>query len=273
MVLSRWMTMLKKDIRILRTRWLISVGIITAIGITVGVASSTGTLKPGVATAFGAFLLIANLLVLPINLFRGLAVEMRTPSLWLQTPQSGWAMLASKLVSSLIGALIFLVVAGLLALWMFQTDLRHIKAMLSAHPIQYVHVSFLLNQLPRVEVYGAVALLCIALYIAMWVGTTYIAVHAVKNSMRKFSKLVGVVVVLLATWGVGAFEHTSIYRWLFGWGKFSALSLFPTQVRSLFAIRDRSPLTITEGHLVFAALLIVLLFYVTGQLIDRHVEG
>ena len=181
---------------------------------------------------------------------------------------SGSVHLASKLVSSLFGALMFLVAAYLLALWMFHIDIGHVKAVLSTQQIG--NVSILLNQIPRLGLYVAVALLFFGLYIAMWVSTAYMSVQVVKNRLRKFSWLVGVVIVLLATWGLGAFESTSFYESLFGWGQFSALPLFPPDVQAMVPTQNGTP--ITGGHIVFDAIVIAILFYVTGRLIDRHVE-
>ena len=267
--MSPWVVMVKKDIRALRRRWMISVGILLMVGIAIGLAASTGSLKPGVATAVGTVFVIANVFVMPVNLFRGLASEMRrSPSLWLQTPQSGWAMLASKLLSSLIGSVLFLVTAYLLTLWMFHIDLQKVRGILTEQ--QVGHVSLILEQIPRLGLYGAVALLFFGLYIAMWVGTAYMSVRAVRSQLRKFSWLVGAAVLFIATWGLGAFERTALYQSLFGWGQFTFLSLFPPDVQAAFPKQNGTP--ITMGHLVFDVIVIAVLFYVTGRLIDRHVE-
>lgn len=269
MAVSAWLMMLKKDIRILRTHWLVSAGVTVAVGVMVGIAHQLSSLASGFAAVAGGFLVMANLFVLPANLLRGLNEEMRrAPSLWLQTPQSGWAMLASKVVSSVLGALLFAFVAYLMALWMFRINIGHVTSFLTVQQIR--DFTIILNQIPRLGLYVMATLLFFGLYIAMWFSTVYISVRTVRNRLQKFSWLVGVGIVLIATWGLSALESTVWYERLFGWGQFSALSLFSPDLQTMFPIQNGMP--ITAGHLVFDVIVMAILFYFTGRLIDRHVE-
>jgi hypothetical protein len=267
--MSTLSTLVRKDLRMMRNRWLTGVGVMLVIGMALAVSSYTGTFNPSVATALAIMMVMGSFFVLPAGLYRGLNTEMkRTPSLWLQTPESGWGMLTSKLVTSFVGGLLFIVVADLLAFIMLRIDLS--RAMATMDSIQREYAVVIQNEMPRVGLYATVTLLFLGMYTALWVSTVYLCVKAVKKHLHKFSWLVGLVLIVIATWGLGAFEHTALYESLFGWGRFHAMSLFPSHVQSV--ITNHNDFLITSGHIVFDLIVMLVLFYVSGRLIDRHVE-
>ncbi|MCL6441946.1 MAG: hypothetical protein K6T83_00540 [Alicyclobacillus sp.] len=268
--MSSWWMMLSKDLRMLRTRWLVSSGILAAVAGTVGVTSTTNHIDPGLAMTIGVFLVISNVFVLPANVFRSLSNELRwCPSLWLQTPKSGWSMLASKLLSTLIWALLFLVATSIFASWIIHVNIVRLSMTPSVN-WSGDDVSILTSQTPRLVFYAAAGLLLFGLYFALWVSTIFMSVRAVKNRLRKFSALVGVIIVLVATWGLSAFQNTRVYDWLFDWGRVSPLILFPANSRAI--VPPESVPTVPVGIFVFYFIVSVILFYIAGRLIDRHVE-
>lgn len=275
--------MFKKDVRMLGVGWLVILGVLLIVVVAVTTANYFGFIPPGIATAIGVILLVSNIFIFPANLFKGLNKEMkRTPSLWLQTPQSGWSMFISKIVSSLLGAVMFLVLSDCLAWALFHIDAgnalsevqRQVQANANALTSEQLHIAaMVIAQIPRLVFYTSVSLLCVGIYIAMWVSLVYMSVRAVRYRLHKFSWIVGMIVVLIATWGLGAVEHTALYQHVFGWGKFSALALFPANVQSVIpapAVHTMAP--ITTGYVVFDTIIMIILFYLVGRIIDRHVE-
>lgn len=285
-----WLTMLKKDIWMLKNQWLGFMAIAVVVTAAVLLAHSLGVLYAArSAVIVGVVLTGSVFVVLPAQLYRGINQEVKgSAALWLQTPRSGWAMLGSKLVCSLIGSLMYFVVAYFLALALFHSvNLMHALPALhyrihsrangNGVPSQYelmkaapAYVSVLTGQIPRIEFYVMAGLLGGGLYLALWISLWYMAVRSVKNQLKKFSWLVGLGVVMVSTWGLGGLKSTALYARTFGWGKVAVLDLFPPHVRALFT---RHPFgTIVMGHLAFDAIIGVLLFYFTGLFIDRYLE-
>lgn len=291
-----WMTMFKKDIRALSTRWFLTLGVILVIVLAVGGASAFGYAEPGLALVVAGFLTVANLFILPTQLFRSLKSEMRrSPSLWLLTPTSGWSMLWSKLLSSLVGTVLFVAVTYLLSILLLHIgltrglSLSHLHIQTQSTPgldwsrkvgppntsslelaqLQRMHV--MIGLVPRFELYAVIALVWFGLYIALWASLAYMSVQAVRYRLKKFRWLVGIGVVLVATWGISALQSSSLYAHLFGWGKFSLLSLLPQSVHATFQGTNLTP-PITVGSIVFEAIVMAIVFYLTGRLIHRHVE-
>ena len=292
--MSVWLTMLKKDVAILRNLWVGFVGIAVVLTAAALAANALGFMDAArAALIVGGVLIVAPFFTFPAQLYRGINKEVKsTPALWLHTPQSGWAMLASKLVSSLIGSLIIFIVYYFLALALFgRTNFAHILPPLHyqtksfsgngggiiiqnrPYPLNLspAHLAFLESQIPRIEFYVMMSLLACGLYVAMWIVLTYLSVHAVKNQLRKYNWLAGLGVILLATWGVGTFKSTAFFRYLFGWGRIPLLKLFPPAMHTVFPTGVTA--AVIGGYLVFNALLMVLLFGALGLIIDRYLEA
>ncbi|WDL98089.1 hypothetical protein [Alicyclobacillus sp. ALC3] len=291
--MSVWVTVLKKDIWILKNQWFgfLGVAVIATAGVLTG--SSLGILHAWAPLTVGVILMFTPLVALPAQMARGINKEIKgTAPLWLHTPTSGWAMLGSKLISSLIGALMYFVVCYSLALALFHSvNIAHALPPLhnqsqthgsgngvtlnTQNGITLVnlsprHISILVAQLPRIEFYVMLLLLCYGLYVSVWVTLIYMSVYAVRNQLKKFSWIVGFGVVLGAIWGLGALKNTTLYKQLFGWGSFPVLNLFPSDVRALFP--GHTSAAIVSGYFVFNAILVVLLFFIAGLLIERYME-
>jgi hypothetical protein len=291
--MSVWLTMLKKDIRILKNQCVAFLGIVVIVTAAVLTANSFGILDARTTLIVAVVLTCTPLCAFPAQLFRGINKEVKEASaLWLYTPKSGWAMLGSKSIASLIGSLLYFVVCFFLVLALFHSvNIAHALPPLhyqtqthsgdsgftlstqngtSLVNVSPAHISILVAQIPRIEFYVMMLFLCCGLYLGMWITLIYMSVCAVKNRFKKFTWLVGLGVVLIATWGLGALGNTALYEQLFGWGRVSVLNLFPSDVRTL--LPGHVSATIVTGHFAFNAIIVVLLFYVTGLIIDRYLE-
>ncbi len=290
--MSMWLTMLKKDIWMLKNQWLGFLGgavIVTALVLS---AHSLGIVDAArTAVAVGVVLTGSLLVVFPAQLYRGMNQEIKgSAALWLQTPKSGWAMYGSKLISSLIASLLYFVISYFLALALFHSvNITH-----SLPPVHYqtqthgnaneilmtqhgtplnvgpVYLSVLAAQIPRILFFAMTFLFCFGLYLSLWLALIYLSVRAVKSQFKKLSWLVGLGVVLVATWGLGGLKSTALYAQAFGWGRVAVLDLFPSDVRTLLARHLIG--TIVIGHFVFDAIIGVVLFSVTGLITDRYLE-
>ncbi len=285
-----WLTMLKKDIWMLKSQWLGFMAVSVVVTAAVLIAHALGILDAARSAVIVGMALTGSLFVVfPAQLYRGINREVKgSAALWLQTPVSGWAMLGSKLVSSLIGSVTYFVVAYFLALALFHSvNLMH--ALPSVHhqiqghaprsgiPGQRslvkdapAYVDAVAGQMPRIEFYVMAGLLGVGLYLALWISLIYMAVRSVKNQFKRFGWLVGLGVVLVATWGLGGLKSTALYARTFGWGKVAVVDLFPSHVRVLVGRHLLG--AIVAGHLAFDAIIGVLLFYLTGLIIDRYME-
>ncbi len=289
-MMSVWLTMLKKDIRMLKNQWFGFMGAAIVVTGAVLAAHSLGILNADrTAVIIGLILTGSLVVVFPAQVFKGMNKEVKgAAALWLQTPQSGWAMFGSKLVSSLIGSLLYFIVSYGLALALFHSvNFAHVLP-----PIHYqthIHgggftsttngaptnlspavLSVLATQIPRLEFFAMAFLLCAGIYLALWIALIHMSVRAVKNQLKHFSWVVGLGIVLIATWGVGGLKSTALYAQAFGWGRVALLRLFPPHVRALLG--GYWPESIFMGHFVFDIIVVLLLFAVTGLLIDRYVE-
>jgi|GEM_PF-4062945 len=296
--MSVWFKVFSKDIRMLRTGWLALLGISIIICGAAGAASYFHWVNPGMATAVGIVVIVANVFVFPSQLFKGLNKEMKgSPSLWLRTPLSGWAMLGSKCAVGLVIAVVFLAVSYGLSLFLFHFDLAHALPNPELHsqipsagnglsfswgantptqlaPPQFTLRNLVLNELPLIVIYMAISLGAIGIYIGLWVSFIYTSVRAVRNRLRKWSWLVGLGLVLIATWGLGAVKASGFYHHLFGWGHIPFTALIPVTLPANTAVElGNSITTLDMGSLVFYVMITVILFFLTGLLIDRHVEA
>lgn len=286
--MSVWLTMLKKDIWMLKNQWLGFMALAVVVTIAVFAAHLLGIMDAARSAVIVGIVLTGSLfIVFPAQLYRGINQEVKgSAALWLQTPQSGWAMFGSKLICSLIGSLMYFGVVYVLVLLLFHAgNLTH--ALL---PLQYeiqahvkgngiasaavhaapAYVSVLAAQVARVEFFIMTGLFLGGIYFALWIVLVYLSVRAVRNQFRKFGWLVGLGVVLVGTWVLGVLQSTSLYARIFGWGKVPVLDLFPSEVRTLLA--GHLVGTIDMGNLAFYALAGALLFYLTGLIIDRYLE-
>lgn len=295
--MNAWMTLFRKDVRTLVPGWFIGLGITVIVVAAVATASYFQGIHPGIAFGVGILLLLSNVFVLPVNLFKGLNRETKqTPALWLQTPLSGWSLLSSKLLSSLLVSLVYAVIAYAMSLALFHIDLAHAMsfpvntpAHIPTHghpfsgshhvqprpmsPLMKSHLKIMINQMPLAMFYAVITLLCIGLYISLWVSLIYLSMQAFKYRLNKFRWLLGIVIVLVATWGLGALEHSPLYHHAFGWGRFSGLSLFPNHFQSIAPMQPSHMIApIHTGYIVFDVLVMVILFYIAGRLVDRHME-
>ncbi len=289
--MSAWLTMLRKDLRLLKNQWL---GFLAVAVVSAGAdlaAHALGIVDARTALIVGIVLTCTPLIAFPAQAYRGINQEMKeAAALWLQTPQSGWAMLGSKLVSSLIGSLPWLVICYGLALALFRSvniadalPLLHYQTQVHSSGLTVTtrtatalasltqsHIAILLAQIPRIELYVMLLFLCYGVYLAMWIALVYMAVQMLKNRAPRLGWIVALFGSLAATWGLGALKGTALYNQLFGWGRVPGVKLFPADVRSLLA-GYVSP-TLAIGHFTFSAVIVVLLFWITGLIIDRHLE-
>lgn len=206
--------------------------------------------------AVGAILL--HVFYLPLYLFRSLSKEWRnTAHLWLQLPQSGWFLLAAKLASGTLAMLVTFALACSFTLW-----------------IAVVESAVFNFPWPVMIQYGsltAIGVVLTSFYLGLWAILISVTMAVAKSFLRKRSRLVGFGVFLIPTWGLGIFRDTLIYQKLVLWGPIY-LSLPYTQYHlaqyDLVGLQE----PIYLGVLLFYALVMGAVFYLSGWLLDKKVE-
>lgn len=252
-----WSSLLKKEYLLNRTLVLGGFALLL-IGIFFDLYLHVNSRYPVAGMGTGLALMAVGLHIwyLPIYVFTSLSKEWKhTSHLWLHLPQSGWQLLASKIITGLGAMLVSFGVTSIFALWIAQDEI----AML-AIPwpiiIQYgLYLSF--------------ALFIYSLYMALWAMMFSVTMATVKRFLKKGTWLAGLLVLLIPTWGLSKFVSTKAYSALVHWGVININLPAPVQYEHALDVHH---LSLYTGEILFYILLMAALFYLSGWLLDRKVE-
>lgn len=264
--MSSWLAIVRKDLRLTRAHDLVSlIGIVIVESLLLYVAYRTHT---GAATVLSVFLLGLHAFALPVYVYMSLGREWRkTSPLWLHLPQPGWMLLGSKFVCGLVQMLVSFVVTGLFTFWLLAVDNPNLTVLSRLGDPQVLRFDL------QVAGWFTAAVFGFALYMAVWGGLISVVMRSVRNALGRWRWLIGLALVLLATWGMDGLQQSAIYDTLFHWGAWHITFTLPAH---LFGRPGGpatvSPFTLYAGDLLFNLLLIVALFSVSAWLLDRRAE-
>ncbi|MCL6626596.1 MAG: hypothetical protein K6T68_08445 [Alicyclobacillus shizuokensis] len=264
--MSSWLTILHKDLRLTRNDDLVSlIGIVVIESLLLYLAYRT---HDGGATALSLSLLLLHAFFLPIYVYRSLAREWRkTSPLWLHLPQPGWALLAAKFTSGLIQMLISFCVTGLGTVWIVAVDDPRLRALVRITDVQIFHADLKLASLL------AAAVFALAIYMAVWAALVSLVMQATRHQLGRWRWLVGLGIVGLATWGVGALENSKLYHWLSDWGRWPITLTMPNSwARPGHGGHTWTLVHLYAGDLLWSVVLLAVVYAVCAWLLDKRVE-
>ena len=275
--MTAWMKVWMKEMRLGRKFMygvLILMAILAAVTIGLGISYPHGvvSLVYGSGTLMILFYLMAYLIVSFSN-------EKNSYSIWMQTPLPGWSLIAAKVLAGVVSMLITLVAACLLFLAIDVVDGElNISGMLSAEldlipeselaEIRMVDV--LLKDFETYKWHFALALIPAFLCGALIIGAIYLIFYMSNRMLRRrtgrWSGRAAILVTLFAIWLLDKLFESPILD-LFDWGSFTLVDL-PIMFDGDMILLQTLPV----GYVVFSILILGLVVFVSGWLLDRKVE-
>ncbi|WAH37742.1 hypothetical protein [Alicyclobacillus dauci] len=265
-----WMATLRKDLLMTRVFALVSMGCTAVAGmLLVGQAYRSHTLGSSESgLIIMATLLGLEIFYLPTQLVVGIVREWRgTASLWLQSAQSGWALIASKVVSACVWALSLNIVTYVFTLWFYHLALAHAPLWKSS---SWAH--WLLEHQFLVGMYILIGLLWIGLGIGLWLMLISIVMRSVRYKFKGLPWLAAFVVILIPAWGLQWLQDTALYHRIFDFGAFVPPGLDHQAFASAAQMAPQPWGVLYGGHLLTDVVVLALVFYVSGWLFDKRVE-
>lgn len=257
--MKTWSSLLRKEYLLNRSLILGVLLIILGTNLLVGFLEYRYD-NPYLGIGFCVLLISQSIWYLPVFLFTSLSKEWKsTAPLWLHLPQSGWQLLAAKVLAGLVAMVLTLLFLGLLSIW---TAWEEISLILSDYTLPF-------SYLVPWGAYLAFLLIITSLYMALWAMMASVAMASVKSFLKKGHWLVGLAVLLLPTWGLNTLNQTSFYRSLTHWGAFQIHLPYPETFMEFGKLFTFNFFT---GEVLFYLALCAGLFYLAGWLLDHKVE-
>ncbi|MGD8189913.1 hypothetical protein ACQCN2_08020 [Brevibacillus ginsengisoli] len=250
--------LLGKELKLMKGWMLGSIAILVTVGL---LGAWSAYQKPiGLISLLMIVILFIHVFYVPAYLWISLSKEWKGTYLnWLQFPQSGWTLLATKMLSAVISLCISYAIAYAFFFGIGHLDLNntHLPAQLvdpngfdPSVNIRYMQGSFL-------SVFSMV--LYMSLSLGVWILLLNITIQAVRRKLQKFSGFVTFVLFTFLFWAELTFSGTKMYSALTKWGAFSGDSVW-------------AHLQMHAGEIVFGLLEMAVFFFVAGWLLDRKVE-
>ncbi len=264
-----WLMMFKKDLRMSK---LSLIGFCVLIAVSLLFVSISYTNERGSAFAIGLMAMLMGPIILyfPVHLLLSLRHEWhKSAPIWLHTPISGYGLLLSKAVVGLIYFLACLIIMILFGYWISQIGLHRWIA-----PLGDIHAQTLQSLIPdiwTVILFGLLGIVAIGIYMGVWAALISVSMQSVKNQWSKFSLLLGVIIFLIPTWGFAELSRVSFLRQVLRIGQIDIP--FRVQISSTAPMVDHvGHLTLYTGTIIAYVLVVSVVFYLTGWLLDKKVE-
>jgi hypothetical protein len=269
--MSAWLTEFKKDLRLMRAFALISILIAAIIGVSLvvwGYQSQSGIgSMVGISLMFAMFSL--ELFYLPVHVLINLNQEWRrTASFWLQSPQSGWRLLAAKVTSGLVWLLVLLLVTLAFGFWDFHTVLMHQEKF----SIPSELLPWIQQHQVMLTVYAVVSAVAVSFYLGLWMTLISVSMRSFRNRFKGGPWLIGIAVFLIMAWGMNWLTSTSLYHQVFDFGRVNLLQIGLGQPFVLPSGVHVPFVDFYVGHFIFSGLVMAAIFLISARLLDRNVE-
>lgn len=262
--MNTWFTLLFKDFRLMRTPWVVMLGVLTAVGLGLADYAAHAVHGAEVGLAVMALILAGQLFYLPASILMALNHEWRhSAALWLQIPVSGWTLLGSKLTVSALFTVLAYAWSAVFAYWLLTMGLS--RSFIPSSSLQFsVPPERLFFEF---ALYGLAGVVLLGLYLAVWVMMISVARHAVKNRLGILRSTVGVVIILIPLWGVPRLMGARWARALFrGWTVRLPLHM------DLAGGHVPAFVHVFLGPVVMGAVIAGAVFLVAGWVMERKVE-
>lgn len=261
--MSAWWNLIKKEYRMTRNAYLISLFILLAGGLWLVYMSHR--YQVGIIIVPTAMLLTFLVFYPALYMLRSLAWESKiTPHLWLHCPQPAWMLLSAKLAVSLVQMLVIIAMAAGLLLW---------GIVIGTIPegIPLTNLSSMRSFIMEIGFYSAVFIFAASIYIGAW--ATFISVLGAtsKNILGRFRWLAGLGGILLATWGMGNLQQSLIFDKITRWGQLNIrLQNLPEILQGVGMHTNLG--YVYTGQILFYLVLTVVLYFLSTWLLEHKVE-
>lgn len=267
-----WRTLFKKEYRMTRNSFLVSLSIILIGGLWFIYLSHRHH------TAFIivplSLLLIVLMFYPAMYMLKSLAWEWKvTPHLWLHCPQPAWMLLSAKLANSLFQMLaIMLMAAALLLGGLFGSSLPE---QLGGFTPQS-----LFSAVIEVVFYAVLFTFAAGIYIGAWATLVSTVNATASNILGRFRWLAGAAAFVVAIWGIGQLRQTWLYEQITHWGflnirlhNFTQMPMASDMNLGRMAFSSAINLgQVYVGEIIFYFLLTLALFVLSAWLMDNKVE-
>lgn len=261
--MNAWTGLLKKEFRQMRAEFLILLGFV--IVLFVSIYYLTETFGAHAAVTFPTFVSLiigAHFFYFPFYMLISLHKESKQLQLWLHNPQSGFMLLGAKVVNGLFAFVVSLALCS--------------TVFLSAVPDLLGAINFPLKW-DEVLSLGTTALLNIvhaSVYFGVWIIFLWVIYRLLASRIGKLSILTIILVIIAASWGLEAFSETQVYEFLTHWGPIDVFpsSFFMSMNAKGIDVQTEGSMVMYTGYYVFQFVIAIILFLVSGWLIDKKVE-
>lgn len=207
---------------------------------------------PGFITSYITYLLVAHMFYLILYLPISLSVAAERPRHGFQWPRTGWQILVAKYVSGVYYfsiSLIITVCLGLISVLVVPEASITWSSYFPSGFYLYLH------------------LLLVSTFGGAWMVFGWVLYHVLRSRSDFLAKLSMVGVVLFPIWLLVKWQDSSLFSFLFNWGPVQLSAAMPRGVTVVVFP------TSYIGNYVLYLLLSILLFKVSGNLLDRKRDG
>jgi len=259
--MKAWLTLLKKEFLLTRNSLLWNLLFLVVAGLLGVYFSYRNYERPGLIVVLALIVVGFHVFYLAAYMFKSLREEWEhTSHLWLNTPQPGWMLLSAKLASGLLNMLVLFIVTCCFTLCITWIELTNFT--------RYGFQNFDLAW-AAINHYGwyLAALVVIgSIYTGLWGMMISVGMAASKSIISKGRFFVGLAIFLIPTWGLGVFQDTVIYDRLVRWG-----TIYLPQT-PIVELRNLHFQPIYTGEILFYAIIMTALLFISGWLLDHKVE-
>lgn len=267
--MQAWLMVFRKDLRMSRLSLVAFIGLIV---VSLLFISLSYTYQSGLEFAL-AFLTILTgplMLYFPIHLLLSLRHEwQRSAPVWLHTPISGLNLLLSKMLVGLIYFLASLLVMVIFGAWLVNIGLHRWGTFQNATLTTSLHSA--LPNLWIILVLGLLGMVAVSLYMGVWAALISVGMQSVKNRLRRFSLLVGVLIILIPTWGFAQLYRIPLFQNLLHLGQVQIPIHYQNTVNQA-PKAEVVHVTLYASEMVFYVIVVAVVVYLSGWLLDKKVE-
>ncbi|SFG28447.1 hypothetical protein SAMN05660649_01270 [Desulfotomaculum arcticum] len=217
--------------------------------------------RPGAIVVLAVIVIAVHVFYLATYMFSSLKDEWeRTSHLWLNTSQPGWMLLSAKLASGIINLLVLFGVTCFFTLWITRVELNNLAQ------LDFLNIDLVWAMINQYGWFIAVLVILGSIYTGLWAMMISVGMAASKSIISKGRFFVGLAIFLIPTWGMGFLQGTTVYDRLVRWG---AIYLPQTPIAEFGHMHFHSFYT---GEILFYAIIMAALLFISGWLLDHKVE-
>lgn len=268
--MSVWFGALRKDLAMMRALGFVSMACVTVIGVLLVIQSYRVHTAhfPVIGMGVMGTILVFEMFYFPLHLVISIVREWRgTAGFWLQSPQSGWTLMASKVVGGCLWTLALEVVTSVFVLWSFHLALPRVRI-----PILSPWMEWALQHQYLLSAYAIIGILFSGLWMGFWLMLICMIMRSVRYRVKGLPWFAALIVFLIPTWGISAFTRTSLYQHVFDVWRIPISWFGMGSIPQAAGSSQASTVHLYGGNLLWSALILAVVFYLTGWFLDKRVE-